>query len=311
MNLIDRTILEWAWMSEKGYPDLDNENDLKVFESVFGFIPLIKENKELVDLIKSKITGYGDVTGTGSSNIRLQFSEVPSRGASSTSLRGEIFKELEKLSKEENEITDYKKVKTRSSVGSAELTFKGKEYKIVVKGTASEDSADTDVKEGLVSLFYVSDITSPFTTENILKRAENLKSIANAGIPGEDSSSSQKVLKFLSALEPKNTHVKFINQPLSSALSIKNSYPEGNLIRSGIFNEIRSKARALTNMDADKWCPGDIYLKLGTLPDISSIDNIEILNELFVQEWGESNNCLLYTSPSPRDVEESRMPSSA
>ena len=25
----------------------------------------------------------------------------------------------------------------------------------------------------------------------------------------------------------------------------------------------------------------------------------------------QSNNCLLYTSPSPRDVEESRMPSSA
>ena len=28
-------------------------------------------------------------------------------------------------------------------------------------------------------------------------------------------------------------------------------------------------------------------------------------------EKRDSNNCLLYTSPSPRDVEESRMPSSA
>ena len=37
MSLIDRTILEWAWMSEKGYPDVNNENDLKVFESIFGF----------------------------------------------------------------------------------------------------------------------------------------------------------------------------------------------------------------------------------------------------------------------------------
>ena len=27
--------------------------------------------------------------------------------------------------------------------------------------------------------------------------------------------------------------------------------------------------------------------------------------------WNESKSCLLYTSPSPRDVEESRMPSSA
>lgn len=37
MSLIDRTILEWAWMSEKGYPDINNENDLRVFESMFGF----------------------------------------------------------------------------------------------------------------------------------------------------------------------------------------------------------------------------------------------------------------------------------
>ena len=28
-------------------------------------------------------------------------------------------------------------------------------------------------------------------------------------------------------------------------------------------------------------------------------------------DWGSLLNCLLYTSPSPRDVEESRMPSSA
>ena len=283
MNLIDKAILEWSYKTSKGYPDINSQEDIALFESIFGFIPLLKENKELVDLIKSNITGFGDVSGTGSTNIRLQFSEVPSRGASSTSLRGEIFKELEKLSEKENEITDYKKVKAAgSSVGAAELTFKGKEYKIVIKGTASEDSADTDVKEGLVSLFYVSDITSPFTTENILKRAENLKSIANAGIPGEDSNSSQKVLKYLSALEPKNVHVKFINQPLSSALSIKDKYPEGNIIRSGVFHEIRSKARALTGMNADKWCPGDMYIQLGAIPDFSSYDNIEILNELFL-----------------------------
>ena len=38
----------------------------------------------------------------------------------------------------------------------------------------------------------------------------------------------------------------------------------------------------------------------------------EIVNEsLNNQTVDEVNNCLLYTSPSPRDVEESRMPSSA
>ena len=50
--------------------------------------------------------------------------------------------------------------------------------------------------------------------------------------------------------------------------------------------------------------------------DISIVDQIRIskildneqLEQLF---WKMSKACLLYTSPSPRDVEESRMPSSA
>jgi len=37
MNLINRTILEWSYRTEKGYPDLNNEKDLRVFESLFGF----------------------------------------------------------------------------------------------------------------------------------------------------------------------------------------------------------------------------------------------------------------------------------
>ena len=31
----------------------------------------------------------------------------------------------------------------------------------------------------------------------------------------------------------------------------------------------------------------------------------------YEEEWGEYNDCLLYTSPSPRDLKLSRMPSSA
>jgi hypothetical protein len=37
MNVIERAILEWSYRTKKGYPDLDNEEDLKVFESIFGF----------------------------------------------------------------------------------------------------------------------------------------------------------------------------------------------------------------------------------------------------------------------------------
>ena len=36
---------------------------------------------------------------------------------------------------------------------------------------------------------------------------------------------------------------------------------------------------------------------------------VDVKNTVSKEEWDVS--CLLYTSPSPRDVEESRMPSSA
>lgn len=47
MNLIDRVILEWSYRTKKGYPDLNNEEDLKVFESIFGIDPIVTELKKL------------------------------------------------------------------------------------------------------------------------------------------------------------------------------------------------------------------------------------------------------------------------
>ena len=37
MNLVEKTILEWSYRCEKGYPDLSNEKDMDLFESLFGF----------------------------------------------------------------------------------------------------------------------------------------------------------------------------------------------------------------------------------------------------------------------------------
>ncbi len=37
MNLIEKVILEWSYRCEKGYPDMSNEKDMELFESLFGF----------------------------------------------------------------------------------------------------------------------------------------------------------------------------------------------------------------------------------------------------------------------------------
>jgi hypothetical protein len=37
MNLIDRAILEWSYKTKKGYPDINSQEDMDLFESMFGF----------------------------------------------------------------------------------------------------------------------------------------------------------------------------------------------------------------------------------------------------------------------------------
>ncbi len=36
MNLIDKVILEWSYKTKKGYPDINNKDDIRIFESMFG-----------------------------------------------------------------------------------------------------------------------------------------------------------------------------------------------------------------------------------------------------------------------------------
>jgi len=54
----------------------------------------------------------------------------------------------------------------------------------------------------------------------------------------------------------------------------------------------------------------DVLQKESIISDLKSQDKKGILEEL-VAPIARITGCLLYTSPSPRDVEESRMPSSA
>ena len=37
MNIIDRVLLEWSYKTTKGYPDINSQEDMSLFESIFGF----------------------------------------------------------------------------------------------------------------------------------------------------------------------------------------------------------------------------------------------------------------------------------
>ena len=307
MDIFDKFFTKFAYKFDKGYPDMNNDQDVLLLESLISEIvgkDIILENQDLISLIKSNIKDYGDLETSGKTTITLTFSNIPNRGASSDSIRNDVYDELKTLVDKEESLSDYRKEQGGSSLGRAVVKFNGKDYKLVVKGASSDTSSDTDVKEALVSLFYITNIDSPFNKENYENRINSLIEIAEKGIPGETSNSSQKVVSYLSATvdDNKNGNITFINQPLSSALAIKDRYPGQKLIRTGLFDSIRSKAQSLTGLPADKWCPGDLYVQLGPV-NLSEDDNIELINNLFNDEWGGDSKPLTAVSLKQADAQ--------
>ena len=66
MNLIDKAILEWSYRTKKGYPDLNNQEDIALFESMFGFN--IKEEITTRNNIKAA-QDFVDSTAAQTNNI--------------------------------------------------------------------------------------------------------------------------------------------------------------------------------------------------------------------------------------------------
>ncbi len=55
MNLIDKAILEWSYKTTKGYPDINSQEDIALFESMFGFNPTVTElDKREYDVLTDK-----------------------------------------------------------------------------------------------------------------------------------------------------------------------------------------------------------------------------------------------------------------
>ena len=306
-SVFDKFFTKFAYKFDKGYPDMNNTQDVLLLESLISEAvgkSIILENQDLISLIKLNIKDYGDLETSGRDTIKLTFSDIPNRGGKSDSMRSDVYDEIKSLVDQEESLSDYRKIATGSSLGSAIVKVDGKDYKLVVKGASSDTSSDTDVKEALVSLFYITDVDSPFNKENYESRVNSLIEIAEKGIPGETSDASQKVVAYLSATadDNKTGNIAFINQPLSSALAIKEVYPGQKLIRTGLFDSIRSKAQSLTGLPADKWCPGDLYVQLGPV-NLTEDDNIELINDLFNDEWGADDKPLTAVSLKQADAQ--------
>ena len=82
-----------------------------------------------------------------------------------------------------------------------------------------------------------------------------------------------------------------------------------NIRKNNLINKTNNKGMLVTlNFEKDNT---KYRIERGRGPNTLKFFVDEEEQELTDESQGDSRNCLLYTSPSPRDVEESRMPSSA
>lgn len=303
MDIIEKYLHNISYKFPKGYPDLENKKDIALLETLINKlgVPVILENIGIVNILKSspELKEHGNFEVTGRTTLVLTFEDIPSRGATSNSMREEVFNSIKNLVNSNPKLSNYERgVGGSSSIGFATAEYEGTTYKFVIKGTSSSSQGDTDVKEALVSLFYISRIDTPFNKENYEGRIPELVRIAESGIEGENPNVSKKVISFLNSIsgDSRAPNINFLNQSLSPAVLMKKDYPKGRVIRTGVFDKIRSKAQTLTGYPADKWNPGDLYLYLGGDLNIEGKDNIELINNLFVDEWGDKDKPLVSIS---------------
>jgi len=108
MKLIDRLILEWSYRTEKGYPDLDNEKDLEVFESMFNInLVTLREARYNFDYLNTEAQKVGKYL---IQELGLDDSEIVSHAKNRIIIytdraRQDVFSSLEKLGYEKGKVT--------------------------------------------------------------------------------------------------------------------------------------------------------------------------------------------------------------
>lgn len=178
-----------------------------------------------------------------------------------------------------------------------------------------QTETSTDIKEGMVSVLFnaikkraVTESTK-FTKDNLAYKIDKLSKTLDS-VAGESQTTLNTIASWLRLQQskPHSDAVHLLNQTLSQAATIYQQYPNGKLERGDIFTTIRRLGSSITMLPADKWNPGDIYVLMpSALKRLAAAQvqinaesdparKLQILNDLFVHEWGETNNPIVSIS---------------
>jgi hypothetical protein len=165
-----------------------------------------------------------------------------------------------------------KYVKKLSTAGAVQSAYNGIPYYIVIKEFV-EEKTDTDLKEGLsVVAAGVPNLESA-TPQNVKKVIDSLLS-ASKDVVGLTESTRLKIVEYLKKIRTKavgdqkiaKIAANILNENISqgSSFQVFLKANPGFRIERGqnkdeLFTQIRNAGAVITNLPADKWCPGDVY----------------------------------------------------
>lgn len=322
---IDAILTEWSWRCDKGYPTINNGSflihEVKILENILSSlypntyfdtsILLEARPHEHLNLkyipIDSEL-GLKMWGKIGIDNFEI-FTNNPlyNTTPSNISVKDKLYViSTENIVKVDNKTandlisTDSVTVWRTDAIPDTYFLIRKVKTKMVTQ-SKGVSATDTDIKEGLVSVFYESKITSPFDKNNFKQQLDVLQSELKS-IVGLDNTSIRRIGKYISTIKvatPSASILSTLNETLSQGLAMRKAYGSGfRLDRSDVFKTIRDTASKVTGLPADKWCPGDVYLIRNgadnlidaAVSDTLKSKNIADLNVLFLNTWGEKKN---------------------
>ena len=314
---LDELVLEWSYRTQGGYPKLDNPSDVLILEQILKELNLptnnlLKNLKEMPSYLSpGELNKYKNHPSKDRISILIQKIE---NDEELELIDGEfiIVKNKEEVINALNADTIEKAIVLVGTNGTRTTTSKLK--KTVEFGGADKVSKDpeklkvrTDTKESLVILMCNvlsggGDLKS-FNTESFLNNINIIKSSTNKYID-IDSTIQNYIETLLSLVEnyndlstkSKRKAESIFNNPYSIAEEILKTYSSPRFNRGDLFNKIRSICSKITLLETDKWNPGDIYLVNSEpiLPEEE--DSIVPWNDLFVNNWGDTDKPLVSIS---------------
>jgi len=253
MNIIDRVILEWSYKTKKGYPDINSQEDMDLFESIFGFnlneTPLTpaeldkvnsntKENR--IDILIRKIKNKEPLAIDDSEDTFLVYDP-----------RGEKVSELEKwdvskkavtlFNREGNSITTSKLAKSADFGGGA---------------GSGAGSAQTDIQESSMCAVLALYQKQGKLEEKDLT-SENIKSISK---DIETTSSVEEIVDYIT--NSPGWASTFVNTAslLSGYLDKGYEFHRGSSFVDSIYEVWKKiKKKNKWSIKDDKWNPSDIW----------------------------------------------------